>query len=398
MNGTTTRVLLVEDNPGDARLICEALRDARPGVCIEIAHVGLLTEALARLAAGPCDAVLLDLSLPDAHDLSALEELHERYPELPIVILTGLDDEERCAEALQRGAQDYLVKGSVDGDAIVRSIRYAIARAAAEQERSARIREQAARLEAEAAQRAREDFLIAAAHDLRTPLTIIRGYTQVLLRRATPDTAELLRLIDAAGQRMHAGLTELLDLARAPGAALPCLHRVPTDLVPLMRRIAAEQERMSGRHRIHVCAPAELLVECDAARIERAFANLLGNAVKYSPPETEITVQLAHAPPHATIRIVDRGVGIPTDDLPHVFERFHRGSNVAGRVAGLGIGLTAARQTIEQHGGSIAIESAEGCGTTVTVRLPALDARALPENGYDPSQVTSPQRSAGCSR
>lgn len=363
-------VLLVEDSEGDARLIREALHDAWSGQFV-LAVAGTVAEALRCLAAAPYDVVLLDLSLPDARDLQALTTIRARHPRTPIVILTGLNDEARSAAALQAGAQDYLVKGLVDGDAISRSIRYAISRTVAEEERGARIREQAARLEAEAAQRARDDFLLAAAHDLRTPLTIIRGYTQVLLRRATPEAAELLQLMDAAGQRMNAGINELLDLTRLPTGDLMELHREPVDLVEMAHRVCLEQERISGRHTVGVGeAPERLVASCDAARLERVLSNLVGNAVKYSPPETAIVVTLAVEPPHAVIRIVDRGYGIPAEDLPHVFERFRRGANVAASTAGVGVGLSAAKQTVEQHGGTIDVQSVEGRGATVTVRLP----------------------------
>jgi signal transduction histidine kinase len=366
---TATHVLLVEDNPGDARLIREALHDAWSGE-MALSTSATLGEGIARLAAAPFDVVLLDLSLPDAHELHALNTIHARHPRTPIVILTGLNDEARCADALQSGAQDYLVKGSVDGDAVSRSIRYAIARAAAEQERSARIREQAARVESEAAQRARDDFLLAAAHDLRTPLTILRGYTQVLLRRATGEAAELLTAMDSAGQRMNAGINELLDVARLPTGAALELRCAPVDIVAIAGRVAYEQERISGRHSVRLDAPEEMIVVCDAARIERVLANMVGNAVKYSPPETEITVVVTHEQNHAVVRVNDHGYGIPAGDLPHIFERFRRGANVAMHTSGVGIGLTAAKQTIEQHGGTIAISSIESCGTTVTVRLP----------------------------
>lgn len=365
-----THVLLVEDSAGDARLIQEALHDAWAGQFV-LAHAGSVADALHALEAAPYDVVLLDLSLPDAQDLQALSAVRARHPRTPIVILTGFNDEARSAAALQAGAQDYLVKGSVDGDAICRSIRYAIARTVAEQERGARIREQAARMEAEAAQQARDDFLLAAAHDLRTPLTIIRGYTQVLLRRATPEAAELLQLMDAAGQRMNAGINELLDLTRLPSGQLGELHRTSVDLVEIARRVCSEQERISGRHKVCVVdAPERLVAHCDEARIERVLSNLVGNAVKYSPPESAIAVSLAAEPPDAVLRIVDHGYGIPADDLAHVFERFRRGANVAATTSGVGVGLTAAKQTVEQHGGTIDVQSVEGHGATVTVRLP----------------------------
>ena len=120
------RILLVEDNPGDADLVREALTTASSRVQIE--HVDSLAEAGSRLAAGNVDVVLLDLSLPDATGLQAVERLHGSAPEVPIVVLTGVQDEVLGARALQAGAQDYLVKGQTDEWLLVRAMRYAIER------------------------------------------------------------------------------------------------------------------------------------------------------------------------------------------------------------------------------------------------------------------------------
>ena len=104
------------------------------------------------------------------------------------------------------------------------------------------------------------------------------------------------------------------------------------------------------------------------------LANVLSNAVKYSPNGGTITVSVSredHPPgPRAVVTVRDQGLGIPAADLPRVFERFHRGQNVVGQIRGTGIGLSGSRQIVEQHGGTIGVESQEGAGATFTVRLP----------------------------
>lgn len=136
------KVLLVEDNPGDVRLLQVALAEVT-AVQIQLDHIGRLNQAWQYLAEHNFDVVLLDLSLPDSQGLATLIEMHSRAPEAPIVVLTGLDDETLAVRALQEGAQDYLVKGKVNGDLLVRSMRYAVERKRAEQ----KIREQAALLD-----------------------------------------------------------------------------------------------------------------------------------------------------------------------------------------------------------------------------------------------------------
>jgi len=130
MNLEGIRVLLVEDNPGDVRLFLELLRETGAGH-VKLEHVDRLCTALERLSNQAFDVVLLDLSLPDAHGLDTLVRAHAHAPSVPIVVLTGLDDQALAVKAVRAGAQDYLVKGRVDGDLLVRSVRYATERARA---------------------------------------------------------------------------------------------------------------------------------------------------------------------------------------------------------------------------------------------------------------------------
>lgn len=126
------RVLLVEDNPGDARLIRELLSESGPGR-FEVDHVEGLEDALARLGEAGADLVLLDLSLPDSQGLETLDRMMKGAPRVPVVVLTGHDDQEVAVDSVRRGAQDYLVKGRIEGDLLARAARYAIERKQAEE-------------------------------------------------------------------------------------------------------------------------------------------------------------------------------------------------------------------------------------------------------------------------
>ncbi|MGH7873458.1 MAG: ATP-binding protein [Candidatus Binatia bacterium] len=128
MTGKISKVLLVEDNPGDALLLREALKDLGGTVPFDLAHVGRLDDALQKVKAETFDAVLLDLSLPDARGVETVARVQEAAPRLPIVVLTGLDDDAAALEAVRAGAQDYLVKGQIDGRLLVRALSYAIER------------------------------------------------------------------------------------------------------------------------------------------------------------------------------------------------------------------------------------------------------------------------------
>jgi PAS domain S-box-containing protein len=241
--------------------------------------------------------------------------------------------------------------------------------------------EQAARAEAEGALRVRDALVSFATHDLRNPLTTIKGQAQMLGRlsardRLTPEgLAEGLAAIDSASKTMEALIGELLDTVRLQAGQQLELRPEPTDLVALARRCAAEQQQTTNRHTLHVVPRVSTLMgEWDVVRIQRVIGNLLSNAIKYSPEGGAITMTVGRrgrgAQASAELSVHDCGLGIPPADLPHVFERFHRAANVTRAMAGSGIGLAGARQIVEQHGGTIAVESSEGSGSTFTVRLP----------------------------
>ena len=242
-----------------------------------------------------------------------------------------------------------------------------------------------------AAIRTRDDFLAAAAHDLKTPLAAMKGYAQLLQRLAAradpalPDQVlQGLAQIDASATKMTRQVDELLDVAQLRAGETLTLRRRPTDLVALTRRaVAAHQE--SARHhdlRLEV-GLAELKGQWDEARVERVVDNLIGNAVKYSAARSPlgtrqgvVLVSVHRDGESAVLTVRDNGIGIPAGDLPHIFERFRRGANVGSSIGGSGIGLASARQIVEQHGGTIAAESGEPGtdgvvgGSTFTVRLP----------------------------
>jgi signal transduction histidine kinase len=241
-------------------------------------------------------------------------------------------------------------------------------------------REHAARTQADEAVRIRDQFLASAAHDLRGPLTAIHGYAALARRRIETGDVErappALSSIQAGVKRLSETLDELLDLARLDAGQRLALRRAPTDLVALVRRVATEQEIAVERSSVEVHSGAtELNGWWDAARLERTLANLVGNAVKYSKPGRAVVRVAVRREQDArgewaVVDVQDQGIGIPASDLPHIFDRFHRATNVDNRLPGTGLGLAGAREVVEQHGGEIRVQSQEGQGSTFTLRLP----------------------------
>jgi signal transduction histidine kinase len=246
-------------------------------------------------------------------------------------------------------------------------------------------RERKARLEAEAAIRLRDEVLASVSHDLAGALARIRVGAELLQAEATVAQPEDLatRLVDWSGrivtgtERMAAIIQELLDVARLQMGQPLQLNRQPMDLVELVQKLVAEYQQAGRAVSLQSSAPLDSLVgSWDAGRLTRVLANLLDNALKYSQGVADVLVSLhAELSPDnawAVVAVRDTGLGILPEDLPHVFERFFRGRNVPEDAAGTGLGLSGARQIVEQHHGRIDIESTPGVGTLVTIRLPLL--------------------------
>ncbi len=238
--------------------------------------------------------------------------------------------------------------------------------------------EHVAREQAEAAVRARDDFVTVVSHDLRNPLAAINWHLQMMRRRAArgevPSAAQLeerLDLIQASITALSAQIDELHDATRLQAGHLLELRRRPTDLVALARDSARAVQYTTDTHQVRFeSRQPELVGNWDADRLARVLANLLSNAIKYSPTGGDVLVQVASDGDSAVVSVMDWGLGIPEPDLPHVFERFRRASNVGGKIAGSGLGLAGARDIIELHGGMITVTSDEGRGSTFEVRLP----------------------------
>lgn len=227
--------------------------------------------------------------------------------------------------------------------------------------------------------RTRDEFLASASHDLKNPLASIKATAQLLQRRLDrgggQDVERVrvgLQRIDAIATRSAAMVEELLDLARLQMGRPLDLDRRPTDLIALTRDVVAEHQVTTERHQLRVeTEEHELIGSVDANRVRRVLANLVDNAIKYSPRGGPIILRVGHdAAESAILEVEDHGLGVPSEDVGRIFDRFQRASNVAGRIAGTGIGLASARHIVASHGGTIEVNSREGSGTVFRVRLP----------------------------
>jgi signal transduction histidine kinase len=223
------------------------------------------------------------------------------------------------------------------------------------------------------ATRLKEDFLSSAAHDLKTPITGILTQAQVLQRRLQREPSDPLvpagitRIVGEA-RRLSALVLELLDVSLLEQGRLVST-RESVDLVELASAMCARYSRGSVSCRLE--APYPVVALLDPIRVRQLLEHLFDNAVKFSPAGSEVVVCISRDADQAQLEFIDAGIGIPPQDVPLIFDRFHRGSNVDDRrYAGLGLGLYLSRGIVEQHGGRIWVSSNPDAGSTVSVQLP----------------------------
>ena len=226
---------------------------------------------------------------------------------------------------------------------------------------------------------ARQEFLGIVSHELKTPVAVMRAYTELMLRRAEKagksGDVDVLRRMSDQSERMLAMIEQLLDSRRLE-AGLLALEVGHFDLSDLVRRVAHDVEVAARSHQISVETAGRATIRADRRRIEEVVTNLLDNAVKYSPPGGTVRVKLwreAEGTPRDSVvlSVSDDGPGVDRRDQPRLFERFYQapGRLHKGR-AGLGLGLYISRELARRHGGDIWLESERGRGATFFVRLP----------------------------
>jgi signal transduction histidine kinase len=381
MSSVPIRLLLVEDNPADARLLQHALADA-PGQSFHVAHVELIADALAHLASDPFDAILLDLSLPDSQSLNTLSRVMAAAPHLPIVVMTGFDDEARALEAVRAGAQDFLIKGRGDGRLLVRSIRYAMERKQAEQqlkmlnetleqrvaERTAVATHRAAQLQVLAS-----ELTLTEHRERRRLAQILHDHLQQLLYAARLTLGSLQRhgqsepLEEETIARVDKLLEQSLDVSRSLTVELspPVLYEAG---------LAAALEWL-GRYMQETCG-LTVVVEADphsdpesedlCILLFAAARELLFNVMKHAHTETAHVRMRATPKGEVQVVVSDEGSGLNPAKLKEE------------RATTSGFGLFSIRERLQLLGGSLEVDSAPGEGTRVTVsaprRLPALAA------------------------
>jgi hypothetical protein len=468
MNEKPLNILLVEDDPDDTLLIRQALAEGN-GYKHHLIHFDHLKSCLAQLPSVEADIVLLDLSLPDSQGLSTLLAVQSQPHRLPIVILTGLNDEKLAIQAVQAGAQDYLVKGQVVGQSLLRVLRAAVERNRLWHDlkgREAQIRRlieknvdgmivvdrqgvvrlanpsavkmlnrsgsalvgaafefpiqlgeivkldlvqphgenlkvemrmveieweteaaylvslhdvtERARAEEKERQliRLREEFIAGISHDLRTPLSGLLGFLNLLRSGKVKNPAEQNEFYTRMAwdvDRLMMIVNELLDISRLEHGRFR-LNWETVDMGAIIVETLHFLQPLADMKRIslqHLSKDQSFIVEADESRMRRVLSNLVENAIKFSEPGDAVLVDSKIEPHSLIIKVIDEGCGISTEDQSKMFGKFFQtGGSFKRGAGGVGLGLYTSKMIVEAHGGSIHLESELGVGSTFTITIP----------------------------
>jgi signal transduction histidine kinase len=396
------KILLFEDNPGDAGLIEEMVNDSiNYSYGLKIAET--LEDGMNLLKNDSYDIILLDLGLPDSDGINTFLNVQKESSETPIIILTGLNDEDIGINAVKKGAQDYLTKGMVDPDLLERSIKYSIERKKVQielqkyhdnlekqvEKRTIELDNANKRLKIEIEDHKKtevtlekylaelkrsnselQQFAYVASHDLQEPLRMVSSFTQLLAKKykgqLDSDANEFIKFAVDGAQRMQMLINDLLAYSRVSSRVeefqLVDLEKVFNEsLLNLKVSIDDNDARIT-------CDSLPTIV-ADQSQIIQLFQNLIGNAIKFRSDETpEIHIAVEEGEDEWIFRVIDNGIGIDSQHNERIFRVFQR-LHERDSYPGTGIGLSICEKIVERHGGDIWVDSKLGNGSTFSFTI-----------------------------
>jgi signal transduction histidine kinase len=379
------RVALVDDAPEVRQSLASALGQLTQ---IEIVgHAADGVEAIELVERERPQVVIMDLKMPRMDGIKATRHVLSRLPDTAVLVLSAYGDESLVIEALMAGARGYLLKGTratelaeaivsaAGGQAriagpVTRPVLERLVDALA-RERETRQAAEEARLASERLSHRQQQFVTMAAHELRTPVTALIGSLSTLERllgSSRLEPAELDLLVASSRQaRRLSRLIEDLTVVAENGSAGITVDSREVEVEQAISGVVGDLEHL-GADRVKITAPPGLTAWTDPDRLAQVLTNLIRNALQYSPPDSPVEVVANASGRRVEVAVVDRGPGIPEDEVEHLFERF--GREGPGPTTGLGVGLWTVRELLNAMQGSIEVERNTEGGATFTIAMP----------------------------
>lgn len=386
MDATTlVKILLIEDNPGDARLV-EILLEETDFLECQIVNKQSLTEGIEALHKEEYDIVLLDLTLPDSRGFETLERLIKAHPDVNVIVMTGLSDKVLGLNAVKVGAQDFLMKGGFDSDLLAKTLRYAIERKGvlsklAESQRAREVAEESARM--------KENFIASISHEMRTPMNAIYGMSNLLAQtNLNEEQRSYIDSVKQSSEILLGVINDILEVSTLQNGKMDFelkdfdLNELMANLVNVMQ-YKKNEKPLDFILNIDPAVPR--FIKGDKLRLNQILFNIVGNAVKFTDEgQVKISVELfEHKADVYRLKfiIVDSGIGIPEEKVDTIFETFTRIRTKDRIYEGTGLGLSIVRSLVTQQGGHVWATSKLGEGTTMYVEMPFEKAVSVVESG-----------------
>lgn len=362
-------LLLVEDDPKDALLIAHMLADHGGERRFTITKVTWLEEAVAKLREKHFDVAVLDLKLPDTQGLDTITLLQKADPLLPILVFTGWDKEGTAIQAVQRGAQDCLIKGRVEAGLLRRALLYAIERKNLT-ERLVRQNERLRELD-----KLKSEFVSVVTHELRTPLTAIQISLSLLdgpdRSLDGPENKDAVEMIQRNTDRLIKLVGQVLDVSRIESGRLQ-LQIQDVDVAAVVSEVAclmAPQARKQGNRIVTELTDGVLLAQCDRERITQVLVNLVQNAINHNAQGVTVRIGAYACDSAVELWVADDGKGIDAEEQHRIFQPYYQVQGASGSSKGTGLGLAIARGLVGAHKSRIQLDSAPGKGARFSFRI-----------------------------
>lgn len=369
-------VLFLEDSAFDVKVSVRQLEKA--GFVLDLDVVSTEEQFLSAMRSGKnYDVILSDYNIPGWSGIDALDALQKAGRDIPFILITGTLSEETAVACIKRGISDYILKDRQARlpVAILRSLRD---KAARETEVQRNIAEAALRLEKEQAEQAsqfKDQFLSMMSHDLRTPLTAILGFTELLLdRRFGSLNEKQLRYMDninKSGMHLLRLINDILDLSKVSANRLEVslgpvkVGEVFEEIVTALRPLADKKSQV-----LISVAEEGLAVHADHTRFTQVLTNLTGNAIKFTPAGGRIELTARRDGDRAYVEVCDNGKGIPAEEQARIFDAFYCLPRAGSPVEGTGLGLAISQKLVELQGGQLGVVSQPGEGACFHFTLP----------------------------